>query len=403
MEYFLPTYDECVRMCNTVDSAFYENKYVMGGYNVSLFNYRIAQYKDFTTPIEGENLRAFELRGLTFVFNEDGSVYRRFLLLQKFFNLNQTEDTLYDAIKDYTIKEIHNKEDGSIASFIELPNGSILAKSKMSFESEQAVGINRIYRTNEAVRNFVQYTMDNDLVAVFEYVAPHNRIVLMYNTEELILLRVRDNSTGKYISLESLKDEIGDIKVAPLEELRSLDTLIEEKESTKDKEGWVIHAIDNDGNDFFYKIKTVWYFDLHGLFTSDLYREHILVRYIIDEEIDDIITQIPPEETDALERVDKIIDVVKHEINIKAIAILKMVEVFNEMGKSKRDFGMKHQKTPNFGYAMSIINSDGDTTEFDLAKEFIKGQCDKLEKCRAWLMKRDESIFKYLIIVDEDE
>jgi T4 RnlA family RNA ligase len=205
MEYFLPTYDECVRMCNTVDSAFYENKYVMGGYNVSLFNYRIAQYKDFTTPIEGENLRAFELRGLTFVFNEDGSVYRRFLLLQKFFNLNQTEDTLYDAIKDYTIKEIHNKEDGSIASFIELPNGSILAKSKMSFESEQAVGINRIYRTNEAVRNFVQYTMDNDLVAVFEYVAPHNRIVLMYNTEELILLRVRDNSTGKYISLESLK------------------------------------------------------------------------------------------------------------------------------------------------------------------------------------------------------
>jgi len=402
MKYFLPTYDECVRICNTTDSAFYENKYVVDGYNVSLFNYRVAQYRDFVEPIKGEELSAFELRGLTFVFNEDGSVFKRFLLLQKFFNLNQTEDTLYDIVKNYTIKDIHNKEDGSIASFVELPNGNIVAKSKMSFESDQAVGINRVHRTNETVRKFVKWTVENDYVAVFEYVAPHNRIVLKYTEEELILLRVRDNSNGRYIDLEDIKEEIGSIRTAPLEELRDLDILIEECETVKDKEGWVLHCIDENGDDFFYKLKTRWYFDLHGLFTSDLYREHILVKYILNEEIDDIITQIPPEETEALERVDKIINVVKHELNVKSKEILDLNEIFNEMGRNKREFGMKHQKTPNFGYVMSMSNSKG-LTEFDMAKKFIGSKYDKLEKCRKWLMEKDKSIFEYLIIEDVDE
>lgn len=401
MKYYIPTYDECLRMCNTSESAFYENKYVVDGYNISLFNYRIAQYKDFIEPVEGEEMKAFELRGLTFVFNTDGTVYKRFLLLQKFFNLNQTSDSLYDVVKNYTIKDISNKEDGSIASFIELPNGKIVGKSKMSFESEQAVGINNVYRTNEDVNRFVKYTIENDMVAIFEYVAPHNRIVLRYIEEELILLKVRNNSTGKYIDLSDLKDVIGGIKVAPSENLRGLDKLIEEGETTENKEGWVIHATDGNDDDFFYKLKTVWYFDLHGLLTNDLYREHVLVKHILDEKIDDIIAQIPTEELEAVERIDKIINVVKHELNVKATEVRKFVDVFDEMG-SKREFGKKYQGVPNFGYVMSIVNSNGLVTEFDVAKRFIEGECEKLEMCRNWLMKKDESIFQYLLVVSSD-
>tara|TARA_R110000772_G_scaffold66676_6_gene148375 strand:- start:2048 stop:2734 length:687 start_codon:yes stop_codon:yes gene_type:complete len=228
--------------------------------------------------------------------------------------------------------------------------------------------------------------------------------VLKYTEEELILLRVRDNKTGSYIDLEDIKGEIGSIRTAPLEELRDLDTLVKECETVKDKEGWVLHTIDENGDDFFYKLKTVWYFDLHGLFTSDLYREHILVRYILNEEIDDIITQIPPDETEALERVDKIITVVKHELNVKSKEILKLSTIFNEMGRNYKDFGMKYQKKdPNFGFVMSIANSSKGLTEFDMAKKFIGNKYDKLEKCRKWLMEKDESIFEYLIIEDVDE
>jgi hypothetical protein len=59
------------------------------------------------------------------------------------------------VVKDFKIKSIYNKEDGSVASFVKLPNGKVLGKSKMSFESDQAVGINRVYNTNEDVKNLL--------------------------------------------------------------------------------------------------------------------------------------------------------------------------------------------------------------------------------------------------------
>jgi hypothetical protein len=54
------------------------------------------------------------------------------------------------VVKDFKIKSIYNK-DGSVASFVKLPS-RVLGKSKMSFESDQAVGINRVYNTNEDIR-----------------------------------------------------------------------------------------------------------------------------------------------------------------------------------------------------------------------------------------------------------
>ena len=120
--HYLPNYEDCVEMCAKEDAAFYESKFVIDGYNISVFNYRLAQYKDFVTPLENKpDVKAYEMRGLTFVFNEDGSLFRRFLLLEKFFNLNQVPEAMYSIVKDYKIKFINNKEDGSIASFIKLP------------------------------------------------------------------------------------------------------------------------------------------------------------------------------------------------------------------------------------------------------------------------------------------
>ena len=73
--YRLPTYDQAVEMCSDEDSPFYEIKTEVDGYNVSFFNYRLAQYKDFV------NYNGYEMRGLTFIFNTDGSVFNRYLLL----------------------------------------------------------------------------------------------------------------------------------------------------------------------------------------------------------------------------------------------------------------------------------------------------------------------------------
>ena len=154
----IPTYEEAVEMCSGEDAPFYESKYEVEGYTVSVFNYRLAQYKDFDMPIPSKpELKGFEMRGLTFVFNKDGSLYNRYVLLEKFFNLNQVPNSMYSVVKDYKIRYVNNKEDGSIATFVKLPNGKILGKSKMGFDNDQANGINKIYKTNPDVKSFVDW------------------------------------------------------------------------------------------------------------------------------------------------------------------------------------------------------------------------------------------------------
>ena len=397
--YNLLTYDESVALTIGKDAPFYESKLVVNNYSVSIFNYRLSQYSDFIDN------SAFEMRGISYVFNSDGSLFKRYLLLHKFFNLNQVEETQYSLIKDYKIKSISNKEDGSVASFIKLPNGEIIGKSKMSFESEQALGMNRLYNSNSDLKRFVDWSLDNDLVAVFEYVAPTNRIVLKYSDEELILLRLRDNKTGEYLDLSKFSDKIGSIKVAP-SDVGTLDELLELSHSVEDKEGWIIEFT----NGLFIKIKTTWYCELHGLLTDDLYREHILVNYILDEKIDDVLGQIPETEVDAHERIDKIINVVKHSVAEKVTDILKSYDLFLEGGLGKdcegelrlqlmrKTFALKYRKDKNFAYVMSL--SKGKDV-YGLAKDWVSDQNRKLLVSRSFLKERDPSLF-FVDIEDED-
>ena len=398
--YNLLSYNEALALTLGKDAPFYESKLVVDGYNVSIFNYRLAMYSDFIDN------KAFEMRGLTFIFNEDGSLFKRYLLLHKFFNLNQVPESQYSLVSDYVIKSIYNKEDGSVASFIRLPTGNLVGKSKMSFESEQALGMNRLYNSNSDLKRFVDWSLDNDLVAVFEYVAPTNRIVLKYSDEELILLRLRDNKTGEYLDLSKYSDKIGSIKVAP-SDVGTLDELVELSHSFEDKEGWIIEFT----NGLFIKIKTAWYCELHGLLTDDLYREHILVNYILDEKIDDVLGQIPEKEVDAHERIDKIINVVKHAVAEKVADILKSYDLFLEGGVGRdwegelrlqlmrKTFALKYRKDKNFAYVMSLSKG---RDVYDLAKDWVSDQNRKLLVSRSFLKERDPSLFFVDVEIDDD-
>ena len=391
--HYLPTYEDCVEMCAKEDAAFYESKFVIDGYNISIFNYRLAQYKDFVTPIENRpDVKAYEMRGLTFVFNEDGSLFRRFLLLEKFFNLNQVPESMYSIVKNYKIKFINNKEDGSIASFIKLPNGKVLGKSKMGFDNEQANGINRIYRTRTDVKKFVDWCLQNEITSIFEYVSPANRIVLRYLEEDLILLRMRDNTTGKHLDIKNYLDKIGTIRIAPFEDdNKDLDSLIEVIAKEVDKEGVIVQAEDKWGKDFYFKLKTPWYMSLHGLLTEDIYREHIIIGYILEEKIDDVLGQIPVEQHEARERIEKIIKIVKEQIDIKVKDIEKSYQKFLDMESNRKDYAILYnKKDTNFGYVMAL---DKGRDIYDLAKEYIREKTKRLLIAREWLKRIDPTLF----------
>jgi T4 RnlA family RNA ligase len=421
----LPSYQDCLDMCSKPDAPFYESKMVVDGYNVSVFNYRLAQYKDFISPIEDRpELKAHEMRGLTFVFNKDGSLFKRYVLLEKFFNLNQVPDSMYSVVKNYKIRYVNNKEDGSIASFIKLPNGKVYGKSKMGFDNEQSGGINRVYKTNPDIKSFVDWTLDNDIVAIFEYVAPNNRIVLRYAKEELILLRLRDNKTGKHIDIKEHLDKIGTIKIAPFEDDKALDDLIELSRTEIDKEGWIVQF----DNDHMLKIKTQWYIDRHGLLTEDLYREHIIIGYILDDKIDDILGQIPEEEVEAHDRINKIISIVKRSISDKVLEIKNEYDKFVKSGMSKKEYALKSRVgNPNFSFIMNMIKADDlrkmskeeileiyDNIKdyesalercepYEMAKEWLRDQTKRLTIARDWLKKKDSTLFFQDPEVDSDD
>jgi T4 RnlA family RNA ligase len=391
--HYLPTYEDCVEMCSREESPFYESKFVIDGYPISVFNYRLAQYRDFVTPLENRpEVKAYEMRGLTFVFNTDGTLYKRFLLLEKFFNLNQVPESAYSIVKNYKIKFVNNKEDGSIASYIQLPNGKILGKSKMGFDNEQANGINRVYRTRTDVKEFVDWCTDNNITAIFEYVSPANRIVLRYLEEDLILLRMRDNSTGKHLDIKDHLDKIGTIRIAPFEDdYKDLDSLIEVNATQVDKEGIIVQTEDEYGKDFFFKLKTPWYCERHGLLTNDLYREHIIVGYILDDKIDDILGQVPEDEKEAHERINKIISIIKKAVSDKEEDIKKSYQVFLDMGSDRKEYALKYyKKEPNFGYVMQM---DKGIEPYELAKEWVRDQNARLLMSRDFLKKKDSTLF----------
>jgi T4 RnlA family RNA ligase len=410
----IPSYEEAVEMCSGEDAPFYESKYEVEGYPVSVFNYRLAQYKDFDMPIPSKpELKGFEMRGLTFVFNKDGSLYNRYVLLEKFFNLNQVPNSMYSVVKDYKIRYVNNKEDGSIATFVKLPNGKILGKSKMGFDNDQANGINKIYKTNPDVKSFVDWCLTNDIVSIFEYVAPHNRIVLRYSEEELILLRLRDNKTGKHIDIKEHLDKIGSIKIAPFEDDNTLDDLIEKSKTEVDKEGWIVQF----DNDHMLKIKTDWYFQRHGLLTNDIYREHIIIGYILDDLIDDVIAQIPEDEKEAHLRINKIISIVKRTLRDKVDEMNLAYKEYVESGLSKKEYALKNKTNPNFPFVMNLekaenmkkmtreqildIYDDIESYErslkrcepFEMAKEWLRDKTKRLEIAREWLMTKDSTLF----------
>jgi T4 RnlA family RNA ligase len=201
MEFILPTKEQCDEICDNTD-AFYKAERVVEGQNVVIYDYRLASISDFV------NNNAFELRGLCYI-EQDNGTWKRNLLLNKFFNHGQTEGWQADDLKDKKIVRVQNKEDGSILSFVKFSNGKVRAKSKMSFESDQAKMAQelidkKVYneRTEKlSDNNYLQFINDcftANLTPVMELVSPENQIVLEYQNTELILLQIRRND-GSYL------------------------------------------------------------------------------------------------------------------------------------------------------------------------------------------------------------
>jgi T4 RnlA family RNA ligase len=362
MSYYLPSYEQCLEICEKSCGLFYETVYYSDDYKISIFNYRLTTYNDFV------EYKAFELRGLTFVFNQDGTVFQRYLLMEKFFNLNENESVLYDLLKHKKVNSVYLKEDGSVISFIKLPNGKVIAKSKNSIESEQAIQAQEVYESDSKLKDFVDHCLSQNLSPIFELVGPKNRIVVKYDTTQLILLRLRNNQTGRYLSINEIE------LPKPINFSFSLDDLISLKNELVSIEGWIVEF--EDGQKI--KIKTNWYYSLHRILTDYSNREDYLIDMVLDEKIDDILSVLDYGSENRL-FVEKVMEKTIQKMKIISDGIDELL--LNYSG-DRKTFAVQFKYHKYFPIAIQVIIG---RDKLSLIKEFIKKETYRLSNARDWL------------------
>jgi T4 RnlA family RNA ligase len=249
----IPTYNDCLEIIdNNPDMYFYERKYIIDSYNVSIFGYRYAKYNNFILPIiDKPHINALELKGLTYIFDDNGE-YKHFLLLDKFWEIDQYEHCKYDFYKDKKIKNVTVKEDGFLISFLQLPNGKILSFAKNGLDSDVNNEANE-YLDKPHYKKFIEYCLDNDYQPIFELVG--RNLHKKYDNKDLILLKIRNNNTGGYLDVSDF--DTGDITVVENVE-KTLDELLDISNKISNLEGWVVHF----DNGVQLKIKTKWWIEL---------------------------------------------------------------------------------------------------------------------------------------------
>lgn len=385
-KFYLPSYEECKAICGKYDNfQFYEGVSIIDGYKVSTFNYRLIGYDDFSFPLGlDSDVKAFELRGITFVFNEDGSLYKRFLLMNKFFNLNQVEETQYHLIKDIPIASVFDKCDGSVINFIELPNGKIYPKTKMCVDNNQALWAGEIYNSTPEIKEMVEWALSKNIMPIMEYVSPINRVVLKYKKSELILLRFRDLISGEYLDLD-IYPEISKIKTATKEDFSSWEKLVSLINEAKDKEGWVVTL----ENGMMIKLKTKWYCDLHHTLTESIHREDFLIEKVIKEEIDDVIGMVDTDDKEVLDIIDIVTKVtIEYLLNATKIVEAKLNDYYTKYNSVRKDYVLAYgKKDKYFSNVMSVI--DGMETPLSAVSKDLLVYTSKLQQARKFIQTKD--------------
>lgn len=407
----------------TLHPVEFSRKEVMyDGFKIVVFSYTkaaVGEYKLF------KELDAFEMRGITFVFNTDDTVYKCFLALRKFYNVDENEDNTFDILDKKIIICVNNKDDGSLIQVIELPNGKILGKTKNDFFGFHSTRATELLHSPEFKYHydFSKTWLSADCTPMFEYVGTAEseaRVVLKYPKEDLILIRIRNNITGEFVNIHDLSEEDHrNMTINKKLNFTSLSEIREYLNNAEDIEGVVITWADGTMN----KWKCLWYCKNHYFrmdFLKEKFRENVIIQAVIDQALDrkiakdnsdtisidkDVISQLKSiltEESDkeVLERCILKFETVEKTINkLVNQVFFKVKEIYDYYLNEKplrRVLYEKYGNTPEFSIISSSIDKEGNLNlhidnDKDLILEriyvYIERNTRKLEMAKNFLKK----------------
>lgn len=252
--------------------------------NHTIINYNVNFEDTFFSENSLTQAIRRECRGI--VFDENGNILsRRF---HKFFNLGEKDETRIENI-DFNVSHVMcEKLDGSMITPLIL-DGVVRWGTKMGLTEVAANVEEFVTGSTLGYRIFAEICHNLEITPIFEWCSHKNRIVVDYEEDKLVLLAVRENISGRYLSRTEITDIMShnpfyDCSGIPLVKEYSSDTTIEEIRSWENCEGIVI-SFDNGHK---VKVKADMYVLRHKSKDSISVEKNI-ISYIVNDQVDDVL------------------------------------------------------------------------------------------------------------------
>ena len=263
-------FDNLKLLVKSNPEKFFMNRSEYKGMKVAMFDYSLTIPSDFN----GDD--AFECRGSLFQVDEDNNYVKTLALpFEKFFNIHEYDfgnnEGLYYTVKQtygvdvrsssellaLPIKNVLVKEDGSIIAAFEF-QGELCTKSNSSLTSDYAKWGYDIINNDKHLLDKTTELVNQDKVVLYELRLRDNPIVLEYDRDSIIVLAVRDRTTGEYMSYNDVVAHFGKEYVVE-EKTHTANEIVELLETLTDTEGFVVTTECG----LRYKAKTNWYVERH--------------------------------------------------------------------------------------------------------------------------------------------
>lgn len=260
-----------------------------------IFNYAFSIPDLFPAPNTGDAAldREYavlrECRGLT--FHKDGRIAAR--KFHKFFNLGEKAETQIDVVDWSVPHRVLMKEDGSMIAPVMSSQG-LEWHTKMG-NTDVAQKVLPFISANPQYVEFAKEMLDNFQTPLFEWCSRSQRIVLDYPEDNLILIAIRDNRTGRYWDYTELAEKAAQAGVScvenPFATIEDPRAFQKASQGETGIEGYIIRF----DNGHMLKIKTEEYCLIHGT-VSDLASEKNILGLIVSNTVDDALSRLAPED-----------------------------------------------------------------------------------------------------------
>lgn len=217
------------------------------------------------------------------------------LPLHKFFNVNQTAETQFILLKDRQAI-IYEKMDGSMIHFFIDPQGQLTAATRRSALTPQAKEALRLANQSPSLVEQIVSTIESGWTPIFEFVAPHNQIVVQYPQPMLIYLISRNRATGEYRFDDQFPNKATRYEFKFGDIFDQLDKI--------EFEGYVCHLLPESELDYvIVKAKTPWYIERHRAVDAMMRPAYKLYQVVFDGLMDDLIAVATENVKPHLERI----------------------------------------------------------------------------------------------------